>query len=97
MDDPRFEFDEAQSIKATANVAKVIDGEVMIPLYILEEVNYSFALLIRDAILDGRPDFSLDYTAGAVSVMSVYKKISDGLLGHFASELVPDTIPEGFK
>jgi hypothetical protein len=78
--------------------ARVIDGEVFIPARVIEEVNEALAILIMsDKAMEmavKNEQFMCGWAEGAMGVMSLYKRIHEALLEEFASDLVPDTVPD---
>jgi len=74
-------------------ISKTIDSEVYIPISIIEEINEAFAMVIVERTKSDR-DPDDNWAKGALSVMNVFKLMTDGLLDRFAEELVPDTLPD---
>jgi hypothetical protein len=94
MSNTSFSFDEERSVALVASFSKVENNQIMVPLVLLEEVNSAFLLVMEEDFREPPRSLTDDWIEGALSVMNVFKKINDGLLGTFASELVPDYIPD---
>ena len=89
-----FSFDEERSVALVASFSKVENGQIMVPLVLIEEVNSAFILVMEEDFKKESGSLTDDWIEGALSVMNVFKKINDGLLSTFAPELVPDYIPD---
>lgn len=88
---------DSASVGIIATVALVEEGTVYIPLVILDSITSAFADMIVKETQNGEDEGpeAAAFIAGAISVMEVLKTISDGLLGYFAEDIVPDHVPDG--
>lgn len=89
--------DKDRAFEAMGNISKVIDSELYIPVAIIEEINEAFALIVIDRI-KSNPTMEWDaWAEGALSVINVFKLMTDGLLDRFAEKLVPDAVPDNIE
>lgn len=88
-----FDYEEA-AMNEVYDASRILNGEIYIPISIIEMVNEGFATMIIQESLQTRDDVTIPWAGGALSVMNTYKIITDGLLKHYAADLVPDTVPD---
>jgi hypothetical protein len=75
-------------------MSKVVDGQIYVPVTLIDNVYAALAYVIREEADAGAfdNDVSNGWVQGVVAVMNVYKLIEATLLEHFAEEIIPDNL-----